>query len=177
MRVILNSRLYALARFTPRHGWRQHFRGCGYRITIAREAIFEILSKTNAHLSADDIYMKIRPTIPHIGLATVYRTLEVLTQMNVVHKLAFGDGRARYELAEGLKGGSHHHHLVCTQCNRIIDYTDFADEEVTLLQRVEKALAEKHPFKIARHLIQFYGVCHECQKKSRELSDQGGNES
>lgn len=177
-RIILNKRrCYALACFTPTPRVAATLQGCGYRITIAPEAILEILSKTNAHLSADEIYMKIRPTIPHIGLATVYRTLEVLTQMNVVHKLAFGNGRARYELAEGLRGGSNHHHLVCTQCTRIINYTDFADEEVTLLQRVEKALAEKHHFKMTHHLIQFHGVCQECQKKSQDLSDQGGNDS
>ncbi len=149
---------------TP-HGWKKHLRNCGYRMTIAREAILEILSNTDAHLSADEIYIKIRPTLPHIGLATVYRTLEILTQMNVIHKFDFGDGRARYELAEPLKGNTHHHHLICTQCNQILNYTDFVDEEIKLLQQVEKGLSEKYHFKITHHLIQFYGVCQECQKK------------
>ncbi len=147
------------------YGWKEHFKGCGYRMTIAREAILEILSKTEDHLSADEIYIKMRSTLPHIGLATIYRTLEILTQMNVVHKFDFGDGRSRYELAEHLKGGTHHHHLICTQCNRIINYTDFVEDEVKLLQHVEKGLSEKYHFKITHHLIQFYGVCEKCQKE------------
>jgi Fur family ferric uptake transcriptional regulator len=59
----------------------------------------------------------------------------------------------------------HHHHLVCTGCNRIIDYTDFVNEEVELLKQIEKRLSEKHDFKITKHMIQFYGLCQDCHRK------------
>jgi Fur family ferric uptake transcriptional regulator len=81
----------------------------------------------------------------------------------MVYKLDFGDGRARYELAEGPKGAHHHHHLVCTSCNKVIDYTDFIDEEVELLRETEKGLEAKYNFKITNHLIQFYGLCDKCK--------------
>lgn len=145
--------------------WHGKFRGCGYRITSGREAILAVLSGSNQHLSAEDIYMKVHPKYPNIGLTTVYRTLDVLASLGLVFKFDFGDRRARYELAQGPKGAHHHHHLICTACNRVIDYTDFIDEEVELLNQTEKGLSKKYDFRITNHLIQFYGLCGACLKK------------
>ena len=83
--------------------WHGKFRGCGYRVTVAREAILDMLAKTDKHMSAEDIYMKLHPVYPNIGLTTVYRTLDVLSNMALIFKLDIGDGRARYELAESPK--------------------------------------------------------------------------
>ena len=143
--------------------WHGRFRGCGYRFTVPRQAILDELNKTLKHLSAEDVYLAVHKTCPNIGLTTVYRTLELLVQMGLVFKFDFGDGRARYELAEGPKGTRHHHHLVCTSCNRVVDYTDFIDEEVELLSKTEKGLSDKFNFKITNHLIQFYGLCDKCR--------------
>ena len=101
---------------------------------------------------------------PAIGLTTIYRTLELLVQMGLVFKFDFGDRRARYELAEGPKGIRQHHHLVCTKCGRVIDYTDLIDEAKKFLSQTMKALNKKYNFKITNHLIQFYGLCDKCQK-------------
>ncbi|MFY9402534.1 MAG: Fur family transcriptional regulator [Candidatus Omnitrophota bacterium] len=148
-----------------RHGWWQgKFRGCGYRITLGREAVLDVLSKSDKHLSAEEIYKKIRARFPSVGLTTVYRTLDVLVNLGLVFKFDFGDKRARFELAEGPKGVRHHHHLICTNCKRVIDYTDFIDEEVELLNQTERGLSEKYGFKITNHLIQFYGLCGICRK-------------
>jgi len=145
--------------------WQGKFRGCGYRLTIAREAVFEALSKSQGHLSAEDIYIKVHAKYPNIGLTTVYRTLDVLSGLRIVHKLDFGDGRARYELAEGSSGKQHHHHLVCTACNKAVDYTDFIDKEVELLRETEKGLERKYDLKVTGHVIQFYGLCKKCGVK------------
>ncbi len=145
--------------------WHSRFRGCGYRITVPREAILDVLSKTSEHLSAEDIYLAVHKVYPNIGLTTIYRTLELLVHIGLVFKFDFGDGRARYELAEGPKGKRHHHHLVCTNCGRVIDYTDFIDEEIELLGQTEKGLAQKFNFKITNHVIQFYGLCEQCQRE------------
>ncbi len=145
--------------------WHGKFRGCGFRITLAREVILNLLSKTEEHLSAEDIYRRIHAKHPNIGLTTIYRTLDVLANLGLVYRFDFGDKRARYELAEGPKGAHHHHHLVCTGCNRVIDYTDFIDDEVSLLRETEKGLSQKYNFKINNHLIQFYGLCGNCQSK------------
>ncbi|OGW40722.1 MAG: ferric uptake regulation protein [Nitrospirae bacterium RBG_13_39_12] len=145
--------------------WQGKFRGCGYRLTIPRGAILDVLSKTSKHLSAEDVYLEVHKVYPSIGLTTVYRTLELLVQMGLVFKFDFGDGRARYELAEGPKGIGHHHHLVCTGCGRVIDYTDFIDEEIELLKQTEKGLSKKYKFKITNHLVQFYGLCDKCKSE------------
>ncbi len=145
--------------------WYDRFRGYGYRLTEQRSLILDILSRTPGHLSAEEIFFKVHKLHPNIGLTTVYRTLDLLVQMGFVLKFDFGDGRARYELAEGPEGMRHHHHLVCTKCGRIIDYTDFIDEETELLNKTKKGLSQKFNFEITDHLIQFYGVCAECKKK------------
>ena len=144
--------------------WRGKFRGYGYKITTGREIVLGIMAGSEKHLSAEEIYIKAHAMNPAIGMTTIYRTLDILVEMRLVNKFDFGDGRARYELTEGPKGALHHHHLICTSCNRAIDYTDFIDEEVELLTKTEKVLAKKYNFKISRHQIQFYGLCENCQK-------------
>ncbi|MFC1674963.1 Fur family transcriptional regulator [Candidatus Omnitrophota bacterium] len=146
------------------HWWHGHFRGCGHRITVGRGAVLDVLAKSEKHLSAEDIYMKVHSICPNIGLTSVYRTLELLEGMGLVFKFDFGDGRARYELAKGPKGELHHHHLVCTECGRVVDYTDFIEDEVELLNKTKKGLSKKYNFKINNHLIQFYGLCDKCRK-------------
>jgi len=143
--------------------WHGKFKGCGYRLTAPRQAILCVLSKTSRHLSAEDIYLKVHKVYPAIGLTTVYRTLELLVQNRMVFRFDFGDGRGRYELTEGPKSLVHHHHLICTRCGRIVDYTDFIDEEIELLKRMGRGLSGKYNFKITNHLIQFYGLCDKCR--------------
>jgi Fur family ferric uptake transcriptional regulator len=70
-------------------------------------------------------------------------------------------------LARGTKEPTHHHHLICTNCGRIIDYTDFVDEELELLKKTEKELTKKYNFEINNHTIQFYGLCDECSDKEK----------
>jgi len=143
--------------------WRGKFRGRGYRITVPRKAIVDVLHKKRGHLSAEDIYIEVHRLYPQIGLTTVYRTLELLTEMGLVFKFDFGDKKARYELSESVKG--EHHHLICTRCRRVINYSEFIDEEIEFLKRAEKGLAKKYNFSINSHIIQFYGVCDKCREK------------
>jgi Fur family transcriptional regulator, ferric uptake regulator len=137
----------------------------GYRITSARSAVMDVLSRTREHLSAGDIFIQLHPTHPGIGLTTVYRTLEILSGLGLVVKLDFGDGRSRYELAEKLQGENHHHHLICTRCNKVIDYKDFHAGETNLLSVAQKELSERHHFVITNHLMQFFGLCSRCAGK------------
>lgn len=139
-------------------------RNYGYRVTEARRAILGVLSRTNKHLSAEEIYNAVNKINPSSGIATVYRTLELLVQLKLVYKFDFGDGWARYELNIGDKERNHHH-LICIRCKRVINYTDFIDDEIALLKRIEKGLSEKYNFKITKHILQFYGICKECQGK------------
>lgn len=149
------------------HGlwWHENFRDRGYRLTEPRQAVLNVLSDTSDHLSAEDVYFEIHKTHPNIGLTTVYRTLELIVQMGIASKFDFGDGRLRYELSDGPGGPRHHHHLVCTSCGRIIDYTEYIEKEMELLKQTEEGLSRKFNFKITNHIIQFYGLCDKCRDK------------
>ncbi|MBN1412356.1 MAG: transcriptional repressor [Spirochaetales bacterium] len=147
------------------HKWGQKFIDFGFRLTAARECIFEILLKTDAHLSAEDIYMAIHKINPAIGLTTIYRTLELLEQNGIVRKFEFGHGRAKYELNEEYEGKKHHHHLICEKCHKIVDYSEFVKEEKEYIKKAENGLEKKYGFSIKDHLIDFYGICPDCKKE------------
>jgi Fur family ferric uptake transcriptional regulator len=144
--------------------WQGRIRQVGHRMTAGRKAILGVLAGSPKHLSAEDIYRKIHSTNPSVGLSTVYRTLELLVNKSMVSKIDFGDGRARFELSEGPRGPNHHHHLVCTGCSRIVDYSNFFSAEIAMHQRIERKLAKKYNFKITNHLVQYYGLCDVCSK-------------
>ncbi len=145
--------------------WRGQFLGCGYRMTKPREAVLSVMEKTADHLSAEDIYLAVHKFYPNIGLTTIYRNLELLVEMGLVVKFEFGQGKAKYELADKYSKKEHHHHLVCKKCSRILEYSDFMEKEVRFLKDTEKGLSEKYHFQITEHLIQFYGYCNKCGKK------------
>lgn len=136
--------------------------GNGRRMTEARHAVLDALSERGEHLTAEEVHKAASRRYPNIGLATVYRTLELMTRLGLASKFDTGDDKARYELADGPSAKGHHHHLVCTSCRKIIDYSDFIKEEMELLRRTEEGLAKKYGFKIKSHVMQFYGLCKEC---------------
>lgn len=145
------------------HWWAPKFKKCGFKLTVTRNLIVQILERADSHLCAEDIYMAVHKEYPNIGLTTVYRTLDMLGKMGMLHRFEFGDGRARYELAVGPREKDHHHHLVCTGCHRVINYSDFIENEVEFIQQIETGLSKKFKFKISHHDIQFYGLCQQCQ--------------
>ena len=134
-------------------------------MTVPRQEILRTLTEAKSHMSAEEIYLTVRKAYPAVGLTTVYRTLELLVEMGVLRKFDFGDGRARYELSAGPGGEKHHHHLICSGCGKVIDYTDFIDEEKELIDKTQNALSKKYGFKINTHDIHFYGLCDKCKSK------------
>lgn len=71
-------------------------------------------------------------------------------------------GRAHYELCDERISG-HHHHLICRNCKRIIDYSDFVNEEIKLVKKLEKIVAKQHKFTVDDHQIAFTGLCKMCK--------------
>jgi Fur family ferric uptake transcriptional regulator len=147
------------------HRWGQKLSGCGYRLTAGREAIIDVLSRSDKHVSAEDIFLELRSTHPGIGLTTIYRTLELLVQTGIVARFEFGQGRAKYELTEEYGTKKHHHHLICKGCHTIIDYSDFLEDELSYIEKTEKGLARKYGYTIDNHVINFYGLCKTCRAK------------
>ncbi|WP_158735242.1 Fur family transcriptional regulator [Alteribacillus sp. YIM 98480] len=129
-----------------------------YKLTPQREATVRVLLEHEEdHLSAEDVYLLVKEKAPEIGLATVYRTLELLNELEVVDKINFGDGVSRYDLRK--EGADHfHHHLVCIECGSV----DEIQED--LLGDVEKVVERDWHFKIKDHRLTFHGICHRCQE-------------
>lgn len=143
--------------------WGKKLRNCGFRVTVAREAILKLLSETEEHLGAEDIYLKVHQEHPAIGLTTVYRTLEILEQMKIVTRFDFNSSGAKFELSEAHSHKPHHHHLICRKCGKITDYSDFLEDESKYIQKTETSLKERYGYQIDGHLIRFYGLCPHCQ--------------
>lgn len=142
----------------------RRIRGHGRRITPARHAVLDVLQEGGEHMTAEQVFRAASRRCRNLGLATVYRTLELLTELGMVSKFETGDDKARYEFADPAGGKGHHHHLVCTSCRKIVDYKDFIKEETELLRETEEGLSKKYGFRIDSHIIQFYGLCPDCRE-------------
>ena len=125
------------------------------KFTIQREVILETLYNSDEHLTPEALHHLIQDTYPELktGIATVYRTLALLEESNVVTSLSFGAQGKKYEL--GAK--EHHDHLICTECGNI---TEFVDEEI---ERRQHDITEELGFKMSDHSMQIYGICKNCQ--------------
>lgn len=150
------------------NGWPVHLRGWGYRLTVPRRIILDILDTTKKHLSAEEVYLQAYKIYPAIGLTTVYRTLDILVKNGVVIKVESGEGRARYELAGKVEGLSCHQHLVCINCRSFLDYNELTDEEIEVLKKIQERLFQKYGFKVKSCILQFYGECKDCQKNKSQ---------
>jgi len=139
-------------------GIKKQLRSQGYKLTPQRQATVSVLlEEEESHLSAEDIFLLVKDRAPEIGLATVYRTLELLSELKIVDKINFGDGVARYDLR---KEGSRHfrHHLVCMECGSVEEIAD------DLLGDVEKIVENDWGFQVKDHRLTFHGVCKQCQE-------------
>ncbi len=133
-----------------------------YKMTPQRQRILEVFCEhPDAHLSAEDVYQIVRVDSSDIGLATVYRTLELLSELELLSKINFGDGRSRYELSRTGEG-HHHHHLICLACGKVSEFDD------DLLDQLEKEVSVKNGFQILDHQVKFFGYCQNCQRRDHE---------
>ncbi len=141
---------------------KQQMQAQSYKLTPQREATVRVLLENEQdHLSAEDVFMLVKDKSPEIGLATVYRTLELLSEMHVVEKMNFGDGVARYDLRYD-NTHHHHHHLICVQCGSVEEIKE------DWLVSLEERLAEDHNFKVVDHRLDFQGICSACQEKNKK---------
>lgn len=128
-----------------------------FRLTPQREAILRILLENEEnHMTAEDIYAYTRERNPEIGLATVYRTLELFEGLGVISRLDFGEGGRKYEFA-GDRDKHYHHHLLCLGCGEITEFNE------DLLEDLEERIARQSDFKIVDHSLRFFGYCKQCR--------------
>ena len=118
-------------------------RGRGYKATPQRLAVLGVLA-AERHQSLGEI----RARCPEVGLVTIYRTLDLLSEIGAVRRLDLGDG-PRYELAE-----DHHHHLICESCGRVAEF-ESCPVDLRYLKGVD--------FEISSHTLEIYGRCADCR--------------
>jgi Fur family ferric uptake transcriptional regulator len=141
---------------------KQSLQAQAYKLTPQRESTVRVLLEhEEAHLSAEDVYMLVKEKAPDIGLATVYRTLELLSELHVVEKLNFGDGVARYDLRNENQR-HHHHHVICVKCNSVEEIME------DWLLELEERLETEYRFQVLDHRLDFHGICRKCRMETEE---------
>lgn len=129
----------------------------GLKSTRQREIILEEFLRSGAHLSTEDLYLRLREQHPRIGYATVHRTLKLFAECGIAEPRQFGDGQTRYESSAGEE---HHDHLICLDCGTIVE---FGNPQIEALQ---DSVAREHGFHIVRHRLELYGHCRKCHKST-----------
>lgn len=130
----------------------------GYKLTTQRRVIYDVFVENQGnHLSPEEVYDKVKGKYPEVGLATVYRTLQLLEELSIIYKLNFNDGCNRYELNTGNED-HHHHHLICLKCGKVTEV------ELDLLDSLEEEIENEGEFKIVDHNVKFFGYCKECRE-------------
>jgi len=122
----------------------------GVKITAPRKEILKVLS--NNPLSAREVRQILKEKCINVDLVTIYRTLELFTDLGITKKILFEDKFARFEIVNG-----HHHHLVCIKCGFIEDVE--VNEEALRIQ-IEK----QSDFRLERHALEFFGFCKVCRR-------------
>ena len=125
----------------------------GYRLTPQRIMVVDALHSVESHISAEEIFAKLKEKYPYANISTVYRTLDLLKELGLAAEIEVGDGISRYHAREHSK----HHHLICNKCGKAMELPE-AD-----LQPLAVSLLTDHKFKAdVRHLA-IFGLCSKCQ--------------
>ncbi len=147
--------------------FRAYLRQNGLKRTHQKDLILEIFLQSEGHLSIEDLYSRVRRRDKKVGIVTVFRTLKSLTACGIAREIHLGDGLTRFEHSYH---HPHHHHIVCTECHKAIEFV--APE----LERVQREILDKYHFQPVHHHLQVYGVCEDCRLSRRSL-DQGKYDS
>ena len=126
------------------------------KVTWQRMELLKLLSSTEEHFDAEEIFLRLRRRKKNVSRATVYRSLDTLVDQGLVNKLDFGDGRMRYERS-GEKD-EHHDHLICIQCGKVVEFFNLEIEALQI------AICQENGFTPTDHTMHIYGLCPECRQ-------------
>lgn len=131
-------------------------RKAGYKVTMPRLTILDILENCGGHITAAELLAKVEARDPSIGRASVFRTLDLMIKLGILWTTVQGGSTVHYMLMPN----GHHHHIICTHCRRRIEFEDC--ELGALIANLER----RHSVKIEGHLLELYGVCADCRASS-----------
>ncbi len=124
----------------------------GFRLTASRQAIVAALVASEGHVSADELADLVHLGKPGVGRMTVYRTLELLSDLSLIRPVYQGSAAAHYILMDE----GHHHHLVCSSCHKVVEF------DQCVLREIEQAVSKYYEFEIQGHLLELFGLCPDC---------------
>ncbi len=131
-----------------------YLRQNGLKKTYQKDLILETFLNTEGHLSVEDIYTLVKKRDKKVGIVTVFRTLKSLTACGIAREITLGDGLTRFEHSYH---HPYHHHIVCTQCHRAIEFV------CPELERIQNEIIQKYHFQSIHHRFQTYGICEDCR--------------
>ena len=136
----------------------------GYKLTPQRQVTLETLVENHSDLlTAEEVYMLVKSKNPSIGLATVYRTLDMLNDLDIVKKIPFRDGMSRYDLVKTVNDYQPFY-LLCQSCGEITEI------KAPIFEDAKKRIEQEYQFKINTHHLTFHGICKKCMKRKEQQS-------
>lgn len=141
----------------------QRIRESGNKLTHPRRVVLEALERYDGHPTSTEVVEAVNAIDESIGRASVFRALELFTQLNLIRPTYVTTGTPKYVL---LPDG-HHHHIVCLNCNRTIEFGDCG------LEKLQQQLEERMGVQLTGHLLEFYGFCTTCLEAEKDARDHG----
>src|SRR5581483_11666812 len=135
------------------------------KVTKERSSVLRAFMESERHVTAEELYREMKKKGSSIGLATIYRTLNLFCECGLAEQRQFGDGQARYELTYN---ANHHDHLLYTQCNRFIEFENLD------IEKLQEKVAKKNNFTVYTHKLELYGLCSDCSKEKPKKMDRQG---
>lgn len=138
---------------------KNNFRKEKLKMTFARINIIKQIVEINDHFNADDIYDELKERQSKISRASVYRTIALLLKNGLIKEVPHNDKKTKYEF---VKDDTHHDHMICIRCGRIIE---FKNDDIEYMQ---KKVCEKYDFILKEHNMELRGLCKKCYEKRKK---------
>ena len=136
-----------------------------YRMTQQRQVILEVVEDDHSHLTADEIYERVRKKLPKISMGTVYRNLDILSSCGFIKKLEPGHPQMRFD-----GNTKEHYHVICTKCGKVSDAC--IEPSDNTLENLENALGNLTRYGIFGHKLEFMGLCPACMESEKDMFEE-----